>query len=381
MVYFLKVALILCIPFFQKVTMANPIEVDVLFCTYDISDSASLKRIMAEFDQLNVTYKVLAFGKSVDVFHERPEFIKLDLPDVTWDREKKLGQEHLNLIKKTLKPRMVIAGMASATQAQVLNLFKGDGAYTIAFYDNFDAPENKEYIQEFLKIIGPIDEYFLPSQTTLTGFQKMDATKQAKLSVLGQPALEDWEEIFAKTNRDELSFRLNVDKGDKVILFVGGYDDTYKEYCRLFVKAMKAFENNPHIKIFVTYHPKTDGSLERGIIAEENATNIKVIDKNGPSTAEVATIANVLVCHKSSVGVQALYVGLPVVYVVKKGELNNFAIKQGLAGEVESEQDLVETLKRILTTANRNQAPVKGLGIPKEATENMVARVREVLRQ
>lgn len=372
------VVFILSIFFIQKVFVKNSAEVDVLFCTYDMGDSAPMKRVMKELERRNISYKVLAFGKSIDVFQSKPEFIKLEFPDVKWDREKTLDKDQLVLIEKTIKPKTVISGMASAIQAQILNFFKERKAYTIAFYDNFDSPVGKEYIQDFLKVIGKIDEYFLPSKTTLFGFQTLDATKSAKLSVLGQPVLEEWDEIFAKTNRVDLRERLGLAEQDQTILFVGGYDETYAVYFRLFVKAMKVF---PDKKIIVTYHPKTDGSLEKSIIAEEAAVNIQVVDKGGPSTAEIATIADVLVCHKSSVGIQALYAGLPVVYVVKKGDLNNFAIDQRLAVSVETEQDLIETLKSILSVANRNRAPVQGLGIPEGATRNMCERVEEILKK
>jgi hypothetical protein len=207
----------------------------------------------------------------------------------------------------------------------------------------------------------------------------LDKTKHAKLSVLGQPVLEDWDDIFSKTNKDDLKQKLGLQSSDQVILFVGGYDDTYKEYFQLFVKAMKAFKDNSDIKILVTYHPKTDGSLERSIIEEEKADNIKIIEKDGPSTAEIATITNILCCHKSSVGIQALYAGLSVVYVVKKGELNNFAIKKGLALEIDDTLELIEAIKRMLATANRNQSPIKDIGIPKEATKNIVKRIKELL--
>ncbi len=357
--------------------MANPTEVDVLFCTYDVGDSKPLERVMTELKKLNITSKVLAFGKSADIFHQEPGLIKLELPDAKWDREKILSNDQLTFIKNAVEPKIVIVGMASAIQAQILNFFKRERAYTIAFYDNFDAPEGKDYIQAFLKNITKIDEYFLPSATTLSGFQKMKSTKQAKLNVLGQPVLEEWGEIFTKTNKDDLRQKLNVTKQDQIILFVGGCDDTYKEYFRIFVKSMKSF---PDKKIMVTYHPKTDGSLEKAVIAEEKAQNIKVIDKGGPSTSEISTIANVLICHKSSVGVQALYMGLPVIYVVKKGDLNNFAINQGLALSVETAQDLTNILSLILSSANRNQAPIKELDIPKNATKNMITRISQILK-
>ena len=364
--------------FISSVSIMAATSVDVLFCAYDMGESNAFNKLMSELDKQKITYKILALGKSLDVFNQHPNLIKIDLPDVKSNREQTLGSDHLELIKNTVHPKIIIAGMSSVVQAQLLNSFR-DAAYTVAFYDNFDDPESKEYIQPFLKTIGKIDEYFLPSETTLPGFQRSDVTRLAKLSVLGQPVLEDWDDTFVKTDKLELRSRLHVSSMDKVLLFVGGYDDTYKDYFRLFVKAMKSFETDSDLKVFVTYHPKTKGEAEKLIITEEGARNIKIIEQDGPSTAQIATISDVLLCHKSSVGIQALYIGLPVVYVVKKGDLNNFAINQGLAYEVEDLETLTDTVKNILSAANSNKAPLKSLGIPKEATKKITERIKTLL--
>lgn len=376
---FLGPLVIVCLFLFARNHFADVPQVDVLFCPYDMGDANAIKKLAQELEKEELVLKILPLGKAEEVFEKSPHLIKTNFPNTVSDREKILTSDQLAFIKNSIKPKIVIAGMASAIQAQVLNLFKKEKAYTVAFYDNFDSPEGKEYIQPFLKKINQIDEYFLPSQSTLSGFQSLDKTRHSKLSVLGQPVLEDWDEIFSNTNRDGLRKHLSMLPEDQLILFVGGYDDTYKEYFRLFVRAMKAFKDNHSITILVTYHPKTDGSLERSIVEEEKADNVKVVDKHGPSTAVVATVANVLCCHKSSVGVLALYVGLPVIYVAKKGELNNFAIKQGLALEIDNATELVTAIKRILSTSNTNQTQTKNIGIPKDSTRNTIKRIKEIL--
>ncbi|MBY0281452.1 MAG: hypothetical protein K2W94_04760 [Alphaproteobacteria bacterium] len=378
MIKFLGILAILGTFLFVKTHFTAPHQVDVLFCPYDVGDSNPMKKVMYECEKQGITYKILPFGKAQEVFDKDPHLVTTDFPDTKWDREKTLNAENLTFIKNKVKSKIVIAGMASAIQAQVLNALKDEKAYAIAIYDNFDSVVDKEYVQAFLKHVKQIDEYFLPSQTTLPGFQTLEKTRQIKLNVLGQPFLEDWDEIFSKTDKANLKQRLGLQPLGQVILFVGGYDDTYKEYFQLFVKAMRAFKDN-NIKVLVTYHPKTDGSLEKSVIEAEKADNIIVIDKNGPSTAEIATVTDILCCHKSSVGIQALYAGVPVIYVVKKGELNNFAIKKGLALEIDDTLELIEAIKRILSTANRNQAPTKDIGIPKDATKNMVKRIKELL--
>jgi len=241
---------------FAKIHFTAPSQVDVLFCPYDMGDSNPIKRLVQECEKQNITYKILPFGKAKEVFENNPHLVKADFPDVHWDREKTLDMKQLDLIKSSVKSKIVITGMASAAQAQVLNALKAETVYTIAFYDNFDSVEGKEYVEAFLKQVDQIDEYFLPSQTTLPGFENLDKTKHSKLSVLGQPALEDWDDTFSKTNKDDLRKRLGLLPSDQVILFVGGYDDTYQKYLRLFVKSMKTLKD---MKIFITCDPRRKG--------------------------------------------------------------------------------------------------------------------------
>ena len=352
-------------------------EVDVLFCCYDLGDSHPMQRVMKDLEEQGISYKVLALGKALEVFTSNT--LNLDLLDVKSDREQALDTTHLKLIEDAVRPKIVITGMASVVQAQVLNLFKEKQAYAIAFYDNFDTVETADYAQPFLRRVEQIDEYFIPSEATLPGFQKLEKTKHSKLSIFGQPILENWDDVFSKTNKEELRQKLDVGSQDQVLLFAGDCNNTYQQYFRIFVKGVGAF-NNPNLKVFVTYHPKTDGSFERSVVEEEKIPNIKIIDTKEFSTTQIATIANAFACHKSSMGIQALYVGLPVIYVVESGEVRNFAIQQGIATQVESAADLSSALDRILKAANRNQSPVQqSLGIPKNATARMVTHIKELL--
>ena len=358
---------------------ANPLttqskSADVLFVLYDMGDLAPMKRVMHNLELQNISYKILAFGKAQEIFKYDTHTLSLNLPECKEDREKHLDTTQLQKIEAAISPKAVIAGMASAVQAQVLNLFKTRHVYTIGFYDNFDSIEGKEYVQAFLKTIIPIDEYFLPISSTQYGFQKNEKTKLAKLSVLGQPALENWEDVFTKTDRNALRKRLNLSEKDNVVLFVGGTDNTYATYFQLFAKSMTSLKIPA--KILVTYHPKTDGELEKSILKKEGVSHITVVDGQGPTTAEIATLAKIVICHKSSVGIQALYMGVPVIYVVKKGELTNFAIQQGFAYEAEDANSLLATMEKIL----QSPPSKKELGIPSNSTVKISARIIEILK-
>ncbi|RZI46531.1 hypothetical protein [Candidatus Finniella inopinata] len=360
--------------------------VDVLVCVYDMGDTGPLERVSAQLSQQKISYKVVAIGKAAEKLKGSDSIVSLtDMkPDetITWPREKLLSEQTLKDLSTQYQPKVVVAGMAAACQAQLLNHFKkAQGASTIAFYDNFDPITTKEYVQPFLKEIGKIDTYLIPAQATLKSFQAHEKTKSSNLEVVGQPMLEEWDEIFKTTNREDLCKKIGLAPSDQVILFVGGYDDTYREYFSRFVQGTQKLAGHKDLKFLVTYHPKTDGSLEKGVIAEQKATNIQVVDKGGPSSTQLATLAKILVCHKSGMGMQALYKGLSVLYVVQKGTYPNFALEQGWVQQAETANEVAQTLEHLLAAANSNKPDVKDLGVPTDATLTIVRKIKEHLEK
>ena len=362
-------------------TKAEP--VDVLFCVYDLGDTLPLEKVMSKLEKEKVSYKVMAIGKASEKLKSSTHLVSIEgfksEETINWPRERLLSDQILKGLKKRYQPKVIIAGMAAAFQAQVLTYFKEQEAYTLAFYDNFDPVTTKEYVQPFLQQVGTIDTYLIPAQATLKSFQAHEKTKIANLEVVGQPVLEEWDEIFNTTDRAKLRKKIGLPDTAQVILFVGGYDSTYQEYFTRFVQGAKKLEGQKDVKFLVTYHPKTDGSLEKKIVTEQKATNIQIIDKDGPSSTQLATLAKVLVCHKSGMGMQALYKGLLVMYVVKKDSYPNFALDQGLATQAETAEEVAETLKRLLAAVNKNRADVKNLGVPMNATSEIVAKIKEHL--
>ncbi len=367
-----------------SVIEAAPETIDVLMVAYDMGDTGPLKQVMQQFDQQKISYRVVAVGKASEELKDYPTLLNLeDFPNndlKAWSREKLFDGNIIKKLQEKVSPKIVITGMASAVQAQLINGFKSQGSYTMAFYDNFDPIIDKEYVQPFLKEIQAVDAYLIPAQPTLESFKVHEKTKGAQLKVVGQPALQVWDEIFKDTDRKALREALGLNDQDQVVLFVGGYDTTYQDFFACFVEGAKNFEAHPNIKFFVTYHPKTEGELEKQIIQEKKATNIHVIEKTGPSTQQMATLANVIVCHKSNVGMQALYKRIPVIYLVKKGDYSNFALDQGLAKQVETSTDFVQTLALTLKAANQNNADFsQKMGIPENATQTIVDCVKEAL--
>jgi hypothetical protein len=350
--------------------------IDVLLCAYDTGDSNMMSRLLPQLKKEKMTYVVAAFGRGADIFKDEKNLYKIKGGSLE-DRAQMLPTREIESLQAELDPRVVLAGMASVGQAQMLNAFPK--AKRVAIYDNFDAPAGKEFIQPFLKTIGRVHLYMIPAEFLVPDFETL--CKGALVEAVGQPALEEWQEVFEKTDRARLRKDLKLETSQKVIVFAGGMDDTYKHNLELFVRTVA---RHPHWKVFITYHPKTNGTLERGIVAGEKANNITV--SNDIKTNVLATIADVLVCHKSSVCQQAFSVGVPCVYVAGR-DYHNFLIGKGLVPRLETEDEIEEHLTKIMTEKAKpwttrleeNQQVMRETGIPPHASRVIVGRLKKLI--
>ena len=85
--------------------------------------------------------------------------------------------------------------------------------------------------------------------------------------------------------------------------YIGGYDVDYPEALELFASAMQDF---PNIQLVMCPHPKSDGSLEQRLFP--NAT------LSQDSLAAIKQ-ADVVVCHRSTLGIKSLLAGKKVIFV------------------------------------------------------------------
>lgn len=335
----------------------------ILFVLYEAGDSYALQPVMEELDNMAVNYRILAFGKGRELFSQHPRYVAID-EDISKDRSIPLSSKALDDIMATVDARIVVSGMSSKGQAQIMNRFREreQKTITIAYYDNFEPVHLKPYVKPFLDTLIKTDFFFVPSTVTGQSFSNIRHSKNSKVLVLGQPTLEKWVNDFEVTDSDAVRKRLGLKKDDKIILFSGGYDLTYKKNFDVFVQGMKLM---PDIKAVVTYHPKMDGSIERSAIKKYGAKNIKIIDDEIPSI--LATVSDAVATHKSSVGVQALYMGLPVVFIADTEKYSNFAIRQGLARQVDTPKDFAEAVKAVFDSQTRKRDLTVYLGIPRRS--------------
>lgn len=353
-------------------------QLDVLFIAYDQGESNAFLQLEKPLQQRQINYRFLAFGRAGEIFRKHPYRLQANVQNqklLKSDRTRELSSFELDKIVRPLRPGIVYTGMSSVIQAQLTNAFKDKGSYTIAYYDSFDPVGGMDFVQPFLNNSLPPNEYHIPSIATRSSFDDLPAFDQSLLTVSGSPALEAWDKIYQQTNTDVIRQDLYIDRNRPVVVFAGGYEPTYKAHLRVFVLAAKSM---PFIQFLVTYHPKTDGSLEREVVKELAPSNVRVINKGRYTTTALSKMAQVVVVHKSSIAPQALYKNKPVLYVAEP-EFSNFLTQKKLAFVASSTEQVKNKLLSIIK-ADSDSSSLDSIGIPDNASLN-IARILQLRLQ
>lgn len=352
-----------------------PPRCDVLLVAYDVGDLNALKALAGTLAHRNRQSCFFAVGQAAVQLNQDPRVVFKELGlggSQAWPRTRILDEDDLAQLQ-TLHPKVIVTGMASALQAQLLTLTE----HAYAYYDNFDSVVGKEYIQAFLdqtKCTGSPSAYWAPSQTTADTFANDPRTKDSPVSVVGQPVLEEWETLFETTDRQALRAKLGVEAGRRVILFAGGYDETYASYVSLFVSSIKDLVDELNLEVLITYHPKPGGVIERELVAKANNPHIRVIDgesQGGVATNKIAIIADVFVCHKSSMGPQAISQGLPMLYVADPQDYKNIVLDEGLAHIAGTKEAVQFNVRALLE--GKAFVSLENLGLPKNPASHVMA--------
>lgn len=352
-----------------------PSRCDVLLVAYDVADLNALKALASTLAHRNRQSCFFAVGQAAVQLDQDPRVVFKELGlggSQAWPRTRILDENDLAQLK-ILHPKVIVTGMASALQAQLLTLAE----YAYAYYDNFDSVEGKEYIQDFLdqtKRTGSPTAYWAPSQATADTFANDPRMQDVPMSVVGQPVLEEWETLFETIDRKALREKLSVEPGRRVILFAGGYDETYESYLSLFLESIKDLVEELNLEVLITYHPKPGGAIERQLVAEAKNPHIRVIDgesQGGVATNKIATIADVFVCHKSSMGPQAISQGLPMLYVADPKDYKNIVLDKGLAHIAGTKEDVQLNVRALL--GGNTCVSLENLGLPKKRASDVMA--------
>jgi len=320
----------------------------VAFFLYDAGETFAMEPVLDRLKEMEISTLVFGVATAQELMKHRKEFLDLrrqcgvqtEIVAQNWHRDDELSPQDVQKIESCFVAPLLIVGMASRIQAQVAQAVgKQKTSRVWAYFDSFSpmavASASPELMQPLVKVLVPSDE-------VRAAFQAAHPSVQIK--TVGNPTLERWREIIDEVDRDKLRVRLDLDEVRPVLLYAGGYGEDYEDAFRLFVRAtLNAF----NYQVIVSLHPRVDGQLERRILGEELASHITIIPK-GVSTAEALAVSSLLVSHRSTTGVQAVFAGKPTLYLdTERGKYSNIAIDHGLALQVFSESEFKEALDSV----------------------------------
>jgi hypothetical protein len=206
------------------------------------------------------------------------------------------------------KPDLVIVGLVSCAQERLARELKARGIRTVGFYDAFD-PTTRDSI--VWRVASQVDTVWVPTKTIGRNLNDLGLRK---VKVMGQPSLETWYRLGATVKSASLYARLQVPPGNRILLFAGQYGEGYAEVLDAFLRAALAELNRREdLYLVLSYHPKTTGEREREAIRKHPHPRLRLMPQ-GTTTAELATVSSAVITWRSTVGIQAAFLGKPVIY-------------------------------------------------------------------
>jgi hypothetical protein len=352
----------------------------LLFVLYDAGETLALRPVMERLDRRKIPYRVLVMGTARSLMVPKTGEQKIvDLADfggarvsrTGWRRDKELAQSVVDRVAAKLGAKVVVTGLVSAAQKQIARAMRRRGARVVGFYDALQKMSAESYPSKLL----PSLHRLLVAAPQLAPARKPAGTM---LSVVGHPTLELWEKVAQKEDRSALRKTLGLTR--KTLLYVGGYGKGYEQAFSLFAQAAARMQ---HIDVRVSLHPKVDGGLERSLLSKYGASNVQILPKQ-VATMRAAVAADLLVTQRSTVGVQALFLGRPVIFFDQHKRYSNMAIKNRLAAQLTSVDALLTASQKQLSKSSESpstSALYKRARIPRNSAGRIATLLQKELRK
>ena len=355
----------------------------VLIFVYDAGETLGLLPIapLLEIEKIDVRWVPLTPWSLRVIKQEHKSYVEppdLDnLPQIK-DREAEGNIDFwLRLIAEE-KPDLVIVGLVSRVQEQLAQELKVLGIRTVGFYDAFD-PTTRDTI--VWRVANQVDTVWVPTETIQRNLNDLGLRK---VKVMGQPSLETWYRLAGNVKSSSLYTRLQIPRGKKILLFAGQYGEGYKEILEAFLRAAHIeLDRQKDLYLVLSYHPKTGGELEREAIQKYSHPRLMLMPQ-GLSTAELATVSSAVITWRSTVGIQAAFLGKPVLYFnFNLHDYTNNLIEKGLAF-ASTPSTFSTTLQLALTRRNdslANRMRLAKLGYVINADRKIASEIVRLVRR
>lgn len=304
----------------------------VLIFVYDAGETLGLLPIapLLETKKIDLRWVPLTPWSARVLEQEHKPYVKppadLDQMPHLKDRENEVDIDFWSKLIVEEKPNLVIIGLVSRIQEQLARKLRTAGIQTVGFYDAFD-PTTRDTI--VWRVASQMDTVWVPTETIERNLNDLGVRN---VKVMGQPSVETWYRLAAKVNSASLYARLHIPAGKRILLFAGQYGEGYVEILEAFLRsALIELDRQDDLYLVLSYHPKTSGELEQAAIQKHSHPRLMLMPQ-GMSTAELATVSSAIITWRSTVGVQAAFLGKPVIYFnFNANDYTNNLIEKGLA--------------------------------------------------
>lgn len=304
----------------------------VLVFVYDAGETLGLLPIASflETKKIDVRWVPLTPWSARVIEQEHKSYVEpptgLDHMPHIRDREAEVDIDFWSRLVVEEKPDLVIVGLVSRVQEQLARQLRTLGIHTVGFYDAFD-PTTRDTI--VWRVAREVDTVWVPTETIERNLNDLGVKK---VKVMGQPSLETWYRLAAKVKSATLYARLQIPPGKRILLFAGQYGEGYADILDAFLRAaFIELNRQDDLYLVLSYHPKTSGELEQAAIQKHSHPRLMLMPQ-GTSTAELATVSSAVITWRSTVGVQAAFLGKPVIYFnFNEHDYTNNLIEKGLA--------------------------------------------------
>ena len=260
---------------------------DYLFVLYDVGETVALTPVIHELTARGEEIRVLTYG-------ERERYEELS-PDALCDAE------------------VLVTGTASKIQLQYVQHCTGKA---IAYYDNPLSIETISYASLIREFENAAALFLVPSRVAA------ESSHAKHIEVVGNPDLDQYYGSMPIQG---------------LITYFGGYDPDYEAAFKAFLNYVAPLD----YEVIVRPHPKTDGSLERGLI--EGISHV-TLGGSDLSAAEAVAQSEIVACHRSSMAVKAACVGKEVICIDAEGNITHPPTREELGIPSEATQRILRFL-------------------------------------
>ncbi len=348
---------------------------DTVFILQDAGETHALLPVIEKYAQNDENFLILTGGQATVILSQKIylkgktfSFDQLGISetiDKAWKKDEKLSEESLKKITDAVEAKKVVAGVAYELQGQLLDKFKARNSQTFAYWDNINFEGTEPYFQIAQTVAKKTDHLLVPS--------KLFKNAYPEASVVGQPSYELWKQQITGIRVSTVAAKIPFPIKSPVIVLLGGagseYDEAFKQFLS-YAKDLKGYT------ILIAALPQFEGQIEKKELEKKSRSHVYLIEKAwNISSMEAIALADHVICHKSTTGINAAVAGKPVIYFIPATQsYTNPLIERGGASIASNFNELLSCLK----TKKSAEDPFKILKVPEESVDLIYNRLHQI---